>query len=145
MLKKYSLTYKLSELHKNQLHALYKKEWWSTNRSKKDVNSILQGSSFIIGIVEQSTDALVGFARILTDYFKYAYIYDVIIDNRHRGKGLGKLIMHSIIKHPKLKDIKNLELTCRTEVVQFYEQYGFSRNYDSVIPMKRTNPKVKVS
>lgn len=107
---------------KDQLLKLYQNEWWSLNRTKQDVDKILQGPSIIIGIVDKNTDTLAGFARILTDYFKYAYIYDVIVAKDYRNKGLGALIMNTVINHPKLLNIKNLELTCKKEMIKFYEK-----------------------
>src|SRR5690348_1804377 len=110
----------LSEHHKDQLLKLYQNEWWSVNRTKQDINTILQGPSIIIGILDKQIDRLVGFARILTDSFKYAHIYDVIVNEDYRNKGLGAFIMETIINHPKLLNIKNIELTCKKEMIMFY-------------------------
>ena len=134
------LTNELSEQQYEQLLDLFSKEWWTKGRTRQDVNAVLSGCSFYIGIADRVTDQLVGFARVLTDYYKYAYIYDVIVDEGHRGRGVGRLILENIIKHPRLCDIKNLELTCADKHIPFYEQFGFSRDYGDSYPMRRSNP-----
>lgn len=136
----YEIINRLSDAHKDQLHELYKNEWWSKNRSRQDVDTILTGSSFVLGIVHKENNALVGFTRVLTDDFKYAYIYDVIVSPLHRGQRLGHILLESVINHPRLQNVKNIELTCADSMTKFYEKYGFTMDYGSTIPMKRCNP-----
>ncbi len=66
---------------------------------------------------------------MLTDRFRYAFIFDVIVDKTFRGKGLGNKLIEAILAHPKLINIKRFELTCKPEMVGFYEKFGFSENY----------------
>lgn len=61
-----------------------------------------------------------------------------MIDKLYRGQGLGKYIMDHIIQHEKLKNIKYLELTCKNDMVSFYTKFDFSKNFEVVIPMRRT-------
>lgn len=91
------------------------------------------------------TSNLIGFARILTDSYKYAYIHDVIIDVHFRGLGLGKFLMDSIIQSPKLENIKYFELTCDPEMTRFYERCGFFNDFAGAVPMRRANPNSTVS
>lgn len=137
--KSYKIVYQLNENQKEHLHELYKKEWWCRNRTRKDVDDVLNGSSFIIGITESETDTLVGFTRILTDDFKYAYVYDVIVANENRGQGLGHMLLDAVVNHPRIKDLKHIELTCAETKKPFYERYGFSKDYLDSIPMRRAN------
>ncbi len=88
------------------------------------------------GLVENKTQNLVGYARVLTDEIKYAYIFDVMVDEKHRGEGLGKQLLDAIIQHPKLQHIKYFELTCVPEMMAFYENFGFSGDYGEVRPMR---------
>jgi predicted GNAT family N-acyltransferase len=135
----YSLINELTADKKEQLLELYRKEYWSKNRTKQDLETILAGSSFVIGIVHNEMKQLVGFTRILTDTYKYAFVFDVIVDQAHRGQGLGQLLVDSIVNHPKLASVRNIELTCMNDMVEFYEQYDFSSNFGASVPMRRTN------
>jgi predicted GNAT family N-acyltransferase len=135
----YTIVHTLSEEQKYQLLNLYQGEWWSKNRTQEDVNTIVENSSLIFAYIKQETGSLIGFARVLTDFYKYAYIYDVIVEATHRKLGLGKKIMESIVHHPKLNHIKCIELTCRNDMTPFYDQFGFSKDYGTTIPMRRLN------
>jgi predicted GNAT family N-acyltransferase len=130
------LTETLSPLHQSQLFDLYTQMWWAEDRTTEDLHAILQHSSFIIGIIDTQSDQLVGFARVLTDYTTLAYILDVIVSTSYRGKALGKLLMQSIIHHKKLKKVKKIELACKTEMIPFYEQFGFTEAYTDTLVMR---------
>lgn len=119
-----------------QLHDLFKQAWWTKNRSSEEISTMLN-LSMSFGVIESDTKNLVGYARVLTDEIKYAFIFDVMLLDRHRGKGLGKMVMDAIIAHPRLKNVQCFELTCAPDMVTFYEQFGFSENYgDEVRPMR---------
>lgn len=135
---KFKITGQLKDNHKEQLLEMYQHEWWSTGRTKADIETILNNISFIIGIIDNETDSLIAFSRILTDHFKYAYIYDLIVEKSYRKQGLSNLILNSIINHPKLKNIQNIELVCRKELIPFYRKFGFSEDYGGSIAMRRT-------
>jgi len=51
------------------------------------------------------------------------WLADVMIDDRYRGKGLGKRLVETILQHEKLK---GLAATLATRDAQgFYARYGF--------------------
>jgi len=57
-----------------------------------------------------------------------AKIEDVVVDEKYRGKGLGKKLMQELIKIAKKKKIKNVNLTShpkRVEARKLYESLGF--------------------
>ena len=70
----------------------------------------------------------VGFARVITDYATTYYICDVIIDESHRGKGLGKKLIHTITEDEQLKPLFGILAT--RDAHGLYEQYGFVKNPD---------------
>ncbi|HTA63139.1 MAG TPA: GNAT family N-acetyltransferase, partial [Bacteroidia bacterium] len=50
---------------------------------------------------------------------------DVFILGAHRGKGLSKLLMESIMAHPKLQDLRRFCLATR-DAHSLYKQFGFT-------------------
>lgn len=66
----------------------------------------------------------VGFARMITDRATFAYLADVFILQAHRGKGLSKWLMQSIIAHPELQGLRRMALATR-DAHGLYEQFGF--------------------
>jgi len=47
----------------------------------------------------------IGFARVITDYSEFASIWDVFIDDVHRGKGVGQALLDYIFKHYRLRGV----------------------------------------
>lgn len=118
------LQHSLSESQLEQLHSLYQREWWSKGRSLEETRTCAQRSSLIFVLCEG--DKLMAYARVLTDYVFKAFIFDVIVAQEARGQHIGAQILQHILRHPELQQVKNIELYCRPELVDFYRQYGFS-------------------
>lgn len=136
---KFIIKNELSEKNKMELLEMYQHEWWSVGRTLKDIETIIDHSSFIICILDQEYNKLVAFSRILTDHFKFAYVYDVIVEREHRGTGLGDMLLNAISNHPILNNIGSIELICRKEMMPFYKKYGFSDDYGASVSMRRLN------
>ena len=122
---KANIIYSLNQDQIDTLHGLYHKEWWTSDRSPEEIEIMLQHSSIIIG-VEDDAKKLIGFARILTDRIFKAEIYDVIVDQAYRDKGIGTLLMASILDHPDLVHVKQFNLQCKAEMIPYYEKWGFT-------------------
>ena len=132
-----TVVHELTIAQKQDLLALYKNEWWSADRTLEDIEIILAKSSLIIGLLDLTSSRLIGFTRVLSDYFKYAYIYDVIIHREFRGLDLGKKLLDLVLQHPELKNLTSIELTCRKNMMSFYQKFGFTENYGESIAMRR--------
>ena len=134
----------ISEDQEKDLLALYKNEWWSCDRTENDVKVILKNSSLIFGLVDTNTNKLIGFTRVLTDFFKFVYIYDVIIDPKYRDMKLGKKLINTVLEHPAIHGINSVELICKKEMMSFYKQFGFTENYGESIAMRKLKKQGKL-
>jgi GNAT superfamily N-acetyltransferase len=65
----------------------------------------------------------VGFARVVTDYATFAWVCDVFIATEFRGLGLGKMLVQSIIEHPRLSPLRRIMLATR-DAHSLYQKYG---------------------
>jgi len=88
-----------------------------------------------IGVVEKSIekslcygnyikDDQVGFARVITDFATFAYLANLFVLDKYRGKGLSKWLMEIILSHPDLQTA-NWALKAR-DAHGLYSKYGFS-------------------
>lgn len=78
----------------------------------------------------------VGFARVITDFSEFASLWDVFIDEEHRGKGVGKSLMQYVMEHPRLKGIFRWFLMTE-DAHGLYQKYGFKTEaYNPYVMMK---------
>ena len=103
---------------------LSNRSYWAIGRSFEKVKRSIENS--ICFWVYDSSDKLVGFARVLTDYAVFAYIMDVFILEEYRKQGLGKQLMDAIIQHSDLQSMQRFMLATN-DAHELYEKYGFKR------------------
>ena len=109
---------------------LSNRSYWAIGRSFETVKRSIE-NSICFGVYD-SSDKLVGFARVLTDYAVFAYIMDVFILEDYRRQGLGKQLMSEIMQ---LSDLHGLQrfMLATNDAHELYEKYGFRQ---TVIPDK---------
>ena len=103
---------------------LSNQSYWAKARSKKLVMKSMQNS--LCFALFDNTDQQIGFARLVTDYVVFAWLMDVFIDEKFRGKGLGNMLMSYISNLPELKKVNGIGLRTK-DAHEFYEKYGFER------------------
>jgi GNAT superfamily N-acetyltransferase len=83
-------------------------------------------------------DKQVGFARVITDFSEFASLWDVFIDDEHRGKGVGKALMEYVLNHTRLKGIFRWFLMTE-DAHGLYQRYGFKTEAYNPYVMMRLN------
>ena len=78
--------------------------------------------SFCVGVFHNGIQ--VGFARFVTDYAVFAYMADVYVEEAHRGLGLSKRMMETLMGQPWIKGLRRLMLATK-DAYGLYAQYGF--------------------
>ena len=66
----------------------------------------------------------VGFARVVTDRTTFAYLCDVYVLNAHRGGGLAKWMIETLLAHPDLQGLRRFMLFTR-DAHAVYTGHGF--------------------
>lgn len=67
---------------------------------------------------------MVGFGRAISDGICQAAIYNIALDERYQGKGLGRKIINELIEQVKQC---NIILYTHPEIIEFYEKLGFMK------------------
>ena len=67
----------------------------------------------------------VGFARVVTDRATFAYLCDVYVLESHRGRGLGKWLIETVMDHPDLQGLRRFLLVTR-DAHGLYARHGFA-------------------
>ncbi len=117
---------RLTDRHVDDLLQLYQLEWWTQNRTIDEVRRMLSHSDLIFPFVDDRSNRLVAFARVLTDFVYKAIIFDVIVDRELRDQGIGRILLDRILDHPMLQAVEHLELYCLPDLLPFYEKWGFT-------------------
>ena len=66
----------------------------------------------------------IGFSRVITDYTEFASVWDVFVDEPHRGRGLGKALMDYVLKYSHLRGVFRWFLMTE-DTHRLYQKFGF--------------------
>ena len=97
--------------------------YWAHGRSRELIARSLE-NSLCFGLYKYS--AQVGLARVITDHATFGYLADVYILREHRGAGLGKWLIETVVAHPDVVTIRRLILATR-DAHGLYAQFGFTQ------------------
>lgn len=103
-------------------HYLSEESYWATGIPRDVVERAID-NSLCFGVYHG--EALVGFARIVTDRATFALVADVFILESHRGKGLSKWLMREVMDHHDLQGLRRL-LLLTSDAHSLYAQFGFT-------------------
>ena len=104
------------------IHAYLTRSYWSPGIPKAIVERAIRGA-LCFGLFDRQVEQ-VGFARAITDGATFAYLADVYVLEEHRGKGLGKWMVETILAHPSLQGLRRILLATR-DAHQLYAPFGF--------------------
>ena len=96
--------------------------YWSAGRTIAEVQTTID-HSFCFGIYLDEQQ--IGFARVITNYIVFAYVMDVFIDEKHRGKGYSSDLIRAMLEEPKLQQVKIWRLAT-ADAHFLYEKFGFA-------------------
>jgi GNAT superfamily N-acetyltransferase len=96
--------------------------YWAAGRTIDEVQTTID-ASFCFGIYLDNKQ--IGFARVITDYVVFAYMMDVFIDEKHRGKGYSSILIDAMMKEPQLQQVKIWRLAT-SDAHFLYEKFGFT-------------------
>ncbi|RUS23303.1 hypothetical protein BC937DRAFT_88509 [Endogone sp. FLAS-F59071] len=110
--------------------------YWAKNRSSETIVRSLK-HSLCFSLLErtsatasQGSETLslslqqIGLARIVTDYATFAYIMDLYVLDKFRGRGLGGWLLDCVMRYPELNRLKRWQLRTKDQH-EFYRRVGF--------------------
>jgi GNAT superfamily N-acetyltransferase len=111
-----------SKLQLDVIHNFLKQSYWAKDIPMEKIKTAIE-HALCFGVYHGNKQ--VGFARVVTDYAVIGYIGDVFILEEERGKGLSKMLMQEIIRHPQLQILRRIILATR-DAHGLYSQFGFT-------------------
>jgi GNAT superfamily N-acetyltransferase len=103
------------------IHGFIAQSYWAKAIPRPLVERMIS-NSLCWGVYHPA--AQVGFARVITDKTTFAYLADVFILPEHRGKGLSRALVATILAHPDLQGLRRWMLIT-ADAQGLYEPFGF--------------------
>jgi N-acetylglutamate synthase-like GNAT family acetyltransferase len=111
--------------------------FWAQDRTLEDWAVAIANSNPVISAWDE--DLLIGFARATSDGIFRATIWDVVIDDNYRGRGLGRKLVQTVLAHPHLQKVERVYLMT-THQQSFYERIGFQANSSTTMVLCQAQP-----
>lgn len=109
-----------SLLQLDRICALLTTTYWANERSRAAIERSIQ-NSLCIGVYLDGEQ--IAFARCVSDYATIFWLADVIVDERVRGRGVGKAMVEAILSHERLAGLNGILAT--RDAHGLYRQFGF--------------------
>jgi ribosomal protein S18 acetylase RimI-like enzyme/nitroimidazol reductase NimA-like FMN-containing flavoprotein (pyridoxamine 5'-phosphate oxidase superfamily) len=97
-------------------------EYWNDVHPRERIAGAIAGSSVFVGA--RVDGKLIACARAISDGFKYAWVYDVVVAPEWRGCGLGEAVMRLCLDHPRVRRAARVLLQTR-DAQPLYKKLGF--------------------
>lgn len=98
--------------------------YWRPEIKIDEVKKGAINSALVFGVFINDNEQI-GYARVISDKTRFAYITDVYIEEKFRKKGIGKRIIKYILNHKELSDVYQW-LLITNDAHDVYRQVGFN-------------------
>lgn len=122
-------------------HFLSDQSYWAQGRKIETVRRALK-NSLNFGLYKNNQQ--IGYARVVTDFATFAWLADVFVLEAHRGQGLAKWLMESILTHPELQRFRRWVLATK-DAHELYRRFGFRELKRPERWMERPDPQMQES
>ena len=100
-----------------------KTSYWASHVPRDHIIASIK-SSLVYNLIDDRLGQQVGFARVVTDHVRLAYMCDVFILDDHQGQGLGAWLIETAMADPRLAGIGHWVLAT-SDAQPFYRKLGF--------------------
>lgn len=110
---------------KDKFFSLFETTGWNDhyNLNRDELISAISTSWHMIAAYK--ANSLVGFGRIISDGTLHALIVDMIVHSGFKKRGIGTMILKSLLDQCKKHNIRDIQLFCARGKTEFYKRNGF--------------------
>jgi GNAT superfamily N-acetyltransferase len=124
-----------ARLDRDAIWRFLRTTYWSPGVARDVVERGIE-NSLVFGLYSADGEQA-GFARVVTDYARFAWLADVFVLEAHRGSGLGVWLVETAVGHPRLAGLRFVLATA--DAHGLYERFGFGP-VDAARLMERRGP-----
>jgi GNAT superfamily N-acetyltransferase len=117
----YEISTDHNRLDREVVWGFLRTSYWASGTSRDVVDRSID-NALAFGLYGPSGQQ-VGFARVVTDRARFAWLSDVFVLDENRGRGLGVWLVETVLSHPDL-DGARVMLGTR-DAHGLYERFGF--------------------
>lgn len=114
----------LNNMDFQKVTELLSKSYWSPGIKVDEVKKGATHSALVVGAY-LSDQSQIGYARVISDKTRFAYILDVIVEDKFRKMGIGQEMIKYILSHDSLKDVYQWLLITK-DAHGVYQKAGFN-------------------
>ena len=111
-----------SRLDMDRIVAWLATSYWAGTQPEAAVRRSWDAAGVTLGLYHG--DQMFGCARAITDFTRFAYLSDVYVEPEHRGHGLGRWLVQTMIDHPAVPRVRWV-LHTHGATTRFYQEFGF--------------------
>mgnify|MGYP003550153262 FL=1 len=111
------------EMDVEYIHAYLTQSYWNEGITLEKVQKCVD-NSLNFGLFDDGKQ--IGYARVLTDFVRFAYLMGVFIEPKLQGKGYGKLLIQHVFEDEDIKELPGMLLATK-DAHTLYEKFGFKR------------------
>lgn len=105
------------------IHGFVSRSYWAEGIPRELLARAMRGSlNFLLRTGAE--DALIGYARVISDRATFAYLCDVFVLEDWRGCGLARQLMAAVMAHQDLQGLRRFSLFTR-DAHSLYALHGF--------------------
>lgn len=116
------IKYGYDNMNFEKVTAMLSHAFWCEGIQFSEVTQGAKNSALVTGVFFDGEQ--ISYARVISDKTRFAYILDVYVDEPFRKKGIGQLMIKSILVHEELKDVYQWLLITR-DAHDVYKKCGF--------------------
>ncbi|HEY7197746.1 MAG TPA: GNAT family N-acetyltransferase [Gaiellaceae bacterium] len=125
-----------SRVDVDEVHRFLSEEsYWALGRPRETVERLVGEATRVVGLYGPD-GAQLGFARAVSDGVAVAYLADVYVHPRARGRGLGVELVREMVENGPLSNVAWFLHT--TDAHGLYRRFGFGKPSRKVL--ERTKP-----
>lgn len=114
-----------SELDRDRIQRwIGEQSYWAAGRPREVQDAAIE-ASWNFGAYDATTGEQLGYARVVTDRATFAWVCDVFVDDRARGRGVGKELLARIAHEVDALGLRRT-LLATADAHGLYAQYGFA-------------------
>lgn len=125
----YSLHARLPSTVLDGAVALLRDAYWHTASTPEGIAAMHREAAAWVGACD-AEGRLIASARVVSDRVRNAWLYDVVVAEAWRGRGLGRRVVALALDHGAVRGVERVSLGTR-DAHGLYEKFGFVRAVDT--------------